>query len=100
MNCKECEHYQNQTCIWNYDYLDTDYAYDCCDFIHKKENYHLKIYIFKDKKYKKEKKMTGDELIGFIIANHLEDYEFIRYNYGDRHDIYPEIDEDNHQVLI
>lgn len=56
MNCKECEHYQNQTCIWNYDYLDTDYAYDCCDFIHKKENYHLKIYIFKDKKYKKEKK--------------------------------------------
>ena len=48
MNCKECEHYQNQTCIWNYDYLDTDYAYDCCDFIH----------------------------------------------------IYPEINEDNHQVLI
>ena len=83
MNCKECEHYKNQTCIWNYDYLDTDYAYDCCDFIHKKE-----------------KKMTGDELISFIITNHLEDYKFVRYDYGDRHDIYPEIDEDNHQVLI
>lgn len=36
MNCKECEHYKNKTCIWNYDYLNTDYAYDCCDFIHKK----------------------------------------------------------------
>ena len=44
--------------------------------------------------------MTGNELIGFIITNHLEDYEFIRYDYWDKHDIYPEIDEDNHQVLI
>lgn len=44
--------------------------------------------------------MTGDELIGFIIANHLEDYEFIRYDHGSRYDIYPEIDEENHQVLI
>ena len=44
--------------------------------------------------------MTGDELISFIIANHLEDYEFIRYDYGDRSNIYLEIDEDNHQVLI
>ena len=44
--------------------------------------------------------MTGNELIDFIIANHLEDYEFIRYDYGDKHDIDPEIDGDNHQVLI
>ena len=43
--------------------------------------------------------MTGNELIGFIIANHLEDYEFIRYDHGDRHDIDPEIDEDNHQDI-
>ena len=54
MNCKECEHYQNQTCIWNYDYLDTDYAYDCCDFIHKKKIVPKNIY-FGDKNIKKEK---------------------------------------------
>ena len=44
--------------------------------------------------------MTGDELIGFIIANHLEDYEFVRYEYGDTNDICPEVDEENHRVLI
>ena len=32
-DCTKCEHYQNKTCIWNYEYLNTDYAYDCCDFI-------------------------------------------------------------------
>jgi len=55
MNCKECEHYQNQTCIWNYDYLDTDYAYDCCDFIHKKKIVPKNIY-FWGQKYKKGEK--------------------------------------------
>ena len=44
--------------------------------------------------------MTGSELIDFIITNHLEDYEFIRYDYGDESDIRPEIDEEHHQVLI
>lgn len=34
-NCKRCEHYLNQDCIWDYMYLndDIDYAYDCCDWI-------------------------------------------------------------------
>ena len=31
--CQFCEHYKIRDCIWNYDYLDTDYAYDCCDFV-------------------------------------------------------------------
>lgn len=44
--------------------------------------------------------MTGDELIGFIITNHLEDYEFVRYEYGDTNDICPEVDDENHRVLI
>lgn len=44
--------------------------------------------------------MTGDELIGFIIANHLENYEFVRYEHGDINDIYPEVDDENHRVLI
>jgi hypothetical protein len=59
-----------------------------------------KIYIFRDKKIQKGEKMTGDELIGFIVANHLEDYEFVRYEYGDTNDIYPEVDDENHRVLI
>ena len=32
-DCKSCEHYKIRDCIWTYDYLDTDYAYDCCDFV-------------------------------------------------------------------
>ena len=44
--------------------------------------------------------MTGKELISFIIANHLEDYEFIGYEHGNTNDIYPDIDDENHQVLI
>lgn len=30
-NCELCEHFEKD-CIWNHDYLDTDYAYDCIDF--------------------------------------------------------------------
>ena len=31
-NCTRCDHYKRQDCTWGYDYLDTDYAYDCCDY--------------------------------------------------------------------
>ena len=44
--------------------------------------------------------MTGDELIGFIIENHLEDYEFVGYEHKNIYDIYPDIDDENHRVLI
>lgn len=44
--------------------------------------------------------MTGKELIDFIIANHLEDYEFITEDCGEERNIHPEIDEDYHQVLV
>ena len=44
--------------------------------------------------------MTGKELIDFIIANHLEDCKFVGYEHGDIYDIYPDIDDENHRVLI
>lgn len=33
IDCHVCKHYRDQDCIWNYDYIETDYAYDCCDFV-------------------------------------------------------------------
>ena len=33
MNCEDCKNYWDDNCCWEYMYLDTDYAYDCCDFI-------------------------------------------------------------------
>lgn len=44
--------------------------------------------------------MTGKELISFIIKNRLENYKFVRYEHGDIYDIYPDIDDENHRVLI
>lgn len=30
--CQKCLHFQNNSCPWNFDYKDTDYAYDCIDY--------------------------------------------------------------------
>lgn len=44
--------------------------------------------------------MTGNELINFIIANHLEDYKFVGCEHENIYDIYLDIDDGDHQALI